>query len=160
MSRTAEEIKDKIKMDDILSRYSIERNRNGFICCPFHGEKTASCKIYPDGFYCFGCGVGGDVIAFVKKLFSVDFREAIKRMENDFGITISNTDDEEPLFVRRQKERRKRARILQEKYSSLCKEYRALNAISDGLTDEQVARVEYLEYALEETRKEMGRDGA
>ncbi len=32
----------------------------GSIRCPFHSERTPSCKIYPDNSYhCFGCGANG-----------------------------------------------------------------------------------------------------
>ena len=39
--------------------------------CPFHSEKTPSFHIFPENgsFYCFGCGVGGDVITFVAETF-------------------------------------------------------------------------------------------
>ena len=43
---TKEEIKQSVKMSEILSRYGLKPNRAGFICCPFHKEKSASCKIY------------------------------------------------------------------------------------------------------------------
>lgn len=29
------------------------------IKCPFHKEETPSCAVYPDGYYCFGCGAYG-----------------------------------------------------------------------------------------------------
>ena len=45
---TTEEIKQSVKMPEILSRYGLKQNRAGFICCPFHKEKSASCKIYDD----------------------------------------------------------------------------------------------------------------
>lgn len=39
------------------------------IKCPFHGEKTASCVLFPTGgFKCFGCGAGGNSVDFIMKL--------------------------------------------------------------------------------------------
>ena len=73
---TKEEIKQSVKMLDILSKYGIRPNRAGFISCPFHKEKSASCKIYDDSFYCFGCGIGGDVFDFVMQYESVPFSTA------------------------------------------------------------------------------------
>ena len=73
---TKEEIKQSVKMPEILSRYGLRPNRAGFISCPFHKEKTASCKIYDDSFYCFGCGIGGDVFEFVMQYESVPFSTA------------------------------------------------------------------------------------
>ena len=55
----SEEIKKTYSMRDILGRYGMQPNRAGFICCPFHKEKTASMKIYQDSYYCFGCGAHG-----------------------------------------------------------------------------------------------------
>lgn len=46
--------------------------------CPFHGDTRPSLVVYPAnrGYYCFGCGAGGDVIDFVSRLQGVGFREA------------------------------------------------------------------------------------
>lgn len=50
--------------------------------CPFHDEKTPSFQVNPEKglFYCFGCGIGGDVFTFVMKHEGVDFREAVDRV--------------------------------------------------------------------------------
>lgn len=72
----SEEIKATYSMRDILARYGIQPNRAGFICCPFHDEKTASMKIYSDSYYCFGCGAHGDVFDFVQAMDRLSFREA------------------------------------------------------------------------------------
>lgn len=59
-------------------------NAAGFICCPFHKEKTPSMKIYEGKrYFCFGgCGTGGDTIDFVMKLFNIDFIKAVKKILN------------------------------------------------------------------------------
>lgn len=51
-----------------------------WINCPFHKEKTPSCCLYPDGqgWYCYGCGQGGDAISFVQNLNNLGFIEAVK----------------------------------------------------------------------------------
>lgn len=71
-----ETIKQQNSMRDVLARYGMIPNRAGFICCPFHNENSASCKIYDDSFYCFGCGIGGDVFDFVMQYESVPFSTA------------------------------------------------------------------------------------
>ena len=51
--------------------------------CPFHEEDTASFAIYPatNTWYCFACGVGGDVVSFYMKLHSVDFKTALENLK-------------------------------------------------------------------------------
>jgi DNA primase len=41
-------------------------------CCPFHHDKNPSFTVYEDHFHCFGCGAHGDVLGFVRKLYSLD----------------------------------------------------------------------------------------
>lgn len=59
-----------------------ESGRRQNIRCPFHGEKTPSCVIFPDNtFHCFGCGAhGNNAIDFVMKL-GCNFVEAVKELE-------------------------------------------------------------------------------
>ena len=58
--------------------------------CPFHQERTPSFIVTPArGTYkCFGCGEGGDAIAFVEKLEQVDFVGAIESLAKRFGVEI------------------------------------------------------------------------
>ena len=81
-------IKQNIKMIDILSMYGYTADRKGFICCPFHNEKTPSMKIYEKDYHCFGCGENGDVITFVQKLFGLSFQDALRKIDGDFGLNI------------------------------------------------------------------------
>lgn len=87
---TKEEIKSLYSMRDILQKYGLQQpNRAGFICCPFHKEKTASMKIYKDSFYCFGCGFGGDIFDFVKKIDGISFKEAYAALGGDYENSFS-----------------------------------------------------------------------
>ena len=88
---TAAEIKSRLTMDDLFAAYGFEKNRGGFIRCPFHSEKTPSLSAYDHGtrWKCFGCGEQGDVIAFVEKLFGLNFGQAVLRLDADFGLGLS-----------------------------------------------------------------------
>ncbi len=63
--------------------------------CPFHSEKTPSFYVYPEtqSFYCFGCGAGGDVIGFIKKIDSIDYVEAVKLLAARAGMPEPAEDD-------------------------------------------------------------------
>lgn len=82
-------IKDKLTMSEVVERYGYSVDRKGFMCCPFHNEKTPSMKIYDRDFHCFGCQQHGDVITFVQRLFNLDFKEALNRIDMDFAMGLS-----------------------------------------------------------------------
>ncbi len=87
-----EELKYRSDISEIASSYMQlkRRGRNLVGLCPFHGEKTPSFNIYSENgsFYCFGCGVGGDVITFVMKIENLDYMEAVKFLAQRAGMTV------------------------------------------------------------------------
>jgi DNA primase len=96
-------------IQELISRNDIEsvassyvnfkrRGKNLVGLCPFHGEKTPSFNLYPEtsSFYCFGCGAGGDVITFIKRIENLDYVDAIKFLANRSGMQMpeeSKQDD-------------------------------------------------------------------
>jgi DNA primase len=107
MKYDADRIKELNPLSRELDRYGIEADRKGFARCPFHTEKTASFRVYPDGtFHCFGCHAYGDVITFVMKMESLDFQEACARLDRD----ITYSEQRKIERVRRQRESRQTAR--------------------------------------------------
>jgi DNA primase len=74
--------------------------------CPFHSEKTPSFTVNPElGLYhCFGCGVGGDAIRFVREVEHLDFVGAVERLAGRAGITLRYDD----AAVSRDRQRRDR----------------------------------------------------
>lgn len=93
----AGEIKRLVPMSQAAPFYGLEVRGDGFCRCPFHGEKTASMKVYDGerGWHCYGCHEGGSVIDFVMKLFGLSFVDAEKRLSDDFRLDLF-TDDQDP----------------------------------------------------------------
>jgi DNA primase len=93
----AEDLLNGINIVDVVGRYvaltKAGTNYKGL--CPFHGEKTPSFVVSPHKqiFKCFGCGVGGDAITFVKELERVEFMEAAKILSKDAGINMDDYRD-------------------------------------------------------------------
>ena len=58
--------------------------------CPFHQEKTPSFYVNDsEGFYkCFGCGVGGDAISFLREKEGLEFMEAVRRLADLAGMQV------------------------------------------------------------------------
>ena len=71
------ELKARNDIEDVVGSYVNvkRRGRNLVGLCPFHSEKTPSFTVYPDSqsFYCFGCGAGGDVVTFVRRMENLDY---------------------------------------------------------------------------------------
>ena len=51
--------------------------------CPFHKETEGSFTAYADTerWYCFGCGLGGDVFDFIRRLEGLTLPEALRRLD-------------------------------------------------------------------------------
>ena len=60
--------------------------------CPFHSEKTPSFYVNDsEGFYhCFGCGVSGDAIGFLRESDGMDFMEAVRYLADVAGMAVPN----------------------------------------------------------------------
>lgn len=74
-------------------------NREGYIKCPFHAEKTPSLsiKFFPDKnkekYKCFGCGESGDAIDFIIKYKNLDYIQAREYL----GLAVEKTEEENQI---------------------------------------------------------------
>ena len=86
------EIKYRNDIESVMAPYVAlkRRGKNLVGLCPFHNEKTPSFTVYPENgsFYCFGCGVGGDVFSFVRQIENLDYIDAVKLLAERSGITL------------------------------------------------------------------------
>ena len=58
--------------------------------CPFHDEVEGSFTVYGDSerWYCFGCGLGGDVLDFIQRVENLSLPDAIRRLDGGSGLDI------------------------------------------------------------------------
>ncbi len=75
--------------------------------CPFHQEKTPSFSVDPIEklYYCFGCGEGGDLLAFVQKVENLTFAEAVESLADRYGVTLRYEESGATDADRRRRER-------------------------------------------------------
>ena len=94
------EVRENNDIVEVISQYvHLKRSgRNYFGLCPFHNEKSPSFSVSPDKqiFHCFGCGVGGNVITFIRKIEGMGFKEAVENLAERANIvlpTLNNNED-------------------------------------------------------------------
>lgn len=89
-----EQLREACPMETIAGNYvNLIRRGRHYVCnCPFHSEKSPSCTIFPDtqSFYCFGCGAGGDVITWVRRMENLEFTDAVKQLAEKSGLQVPN----------------------------------------------------------------------
>lgn len=103
--RFIQELQERIDIEDVISSYVNLKRRGKTLVglCPFHNEKTPSFTVYPESrsFYCFGCGAGGDVISFVRRMDNLDYVEAVKSLAQAAGMSMPEDGYDDTMAKRR-----------------------------------------------------------
>ncbi len=90
-------IKERIDIVSVISRYvSLTKSGSGYKGrCPFHKDDTPSFVVSREKglWHCFGCGEGGDVIAFLMKIESISFVEAARQLATEAGVEFRPRED-------------------------------------------------------------------
>ena len=94
------EVREKAKIDEIVSDYVTLRPAGGGSLkglCPFHDEKSPSFNVNPQRqfWHCFGCGEGGDVIAFLMKIDGLAFTEVVERLADKYGVNLRREEGDD-----------------------------------------------------------------
>ena len=102
-----QDLKSRCDITDIVSSYVNlkRRGKNMVGLCPFHNEKSPSFNVYPENnsFYCFGCGAGGDVITFIRKIENLDYIEAVKMLADRVGLQMPEQGVDDSMSRLRQR---------------------------------------------------------
>ena len=103
--RFIQQLNDKIDIEQVVSAHvSLKRRGKTLVgLCPFHNEKTPSFTVYPESnsFYCYGCGAGGDIISFVRRMDNLDYIEAVKAVAQMAGVPMPEDGYDDTLSKKR-----------------------------------------------------------
>lgn len=109
----AETVRERVDMRKAVEFYGVVFNPAGFALCPFHNEKTASFKIHKNRGHCFGCGWHNDIIEFVRAMFGIGFKDALNKINADFGLNLPI--GHKPSLREQQAVRKRKSEMLAEK---------------------------------------------
>ena len=102
-----EDLRQRVPLSDVVGRRVklIRKGRRHSGLCPFHAEKTPSFSVVDDdGFYhCFGCGVHGDAISFLREMDGLEFIEAVERLAEMAGLAVPSTGPQDLATSRQRK---------------------------------------------------------
>ncbi len=91
-----EEVRSRNDIVDVVSEYVKlqKKGSNHFGLCPFHNEKSPSFSVSSSKqmYYCFGCGVGGNVLTFVMEYENISFPEALKQLAERAGVKLPEVE--------------------------------------------------------------------
>lgn len=91
-----QQLKQYSDIEQVVSSYVPLKKKGRYLTglCPFHSEKTPSFFVYPQtqSFYCFGCGAGGDVITFIRRIENLEYMEAVRLLAERCGLQIPEED--------------------------------------------------------------------
>ena len=107
---SVEQVKQTVDIVEVISAHTDLRRQGARMVglCPFHEERTPSFSVDPQDklYYCFGCGVGGDVIKFVEEKDGLGFVEAVEVLADRYGVELERDQEDPRAEARRARQRR------------------------------------------------------
>ena len=118
------EVKEHLTARQAAEYYGLKVKRNGTACCPFHDDKHPSMKI-DKNYHCFACGVGGDAVDYVSRMFGLSQYDAALKLIGDFTLPVdakgsAGLSVQEKERIRREKTERERITRIQERFEKWC----------------------------------------
>jgi DNA primase len=150
-------LKQEADFLEVLAHYdakTVGRGVSRAILCPFHNDKTPSCKVNLGRkiFHCFGCGAHGNVLDFVRMkegLPEDDLRAAARVLAEICGLPLRSPADGPGKRARRPEKAGRGSKTMKEPSDTTTPVYEAPTASEEGstapaenvpLTDDFIAR--------------------
>ncbi len=118
------EVKEHLTARQVAEHYGLKVKRNGTACCPFHDDKHPSMKI-DKNYHCFACGVGGDAVDYVSRMFGLSQYDAALKLIEDFTLPVEVRGNTELNIqgkerINREKAERERIAHIKERFEKWC----------------------------------------
>ena len=131
------EVKEYVTARQAAESYGLQVRRNGLACCPFHDDKHPSMKI-DRNYYCFACGVGGDAIDYVSRMFGLSQYDAALKLIRDFHLLVTvgrrlALSEQEKDLIQREKAERERIVHIKERFKKWCN--KSIDLLKDCLLE-------------------------
>ena len=104
------EVKEYLTARQVAEYYGLQVKRNNLACCPFHDDKHPSMKI-DKNYYCFACGVGGDVVDYVSRMFRLSQYDAALKLIDDLTLPVDAKGNAELSVQEKERIRRKKQSV-------------------------------------------------
>ncbi len=92
MNDIYDKVLGRVDIVDVIGKYvPLKKNGSNYkACCPFHQENTPSFVVSQTKqiFKCFGCGVAGNAVSFVKEYEKISYYEAALKLAKQYGIQV------------------------------------------------------------------------
>lgn len=93
MREDVDAVRERVRIEEVVGAHVALRPAGvGSLkgLCPFHDERSPSFHVRPQvgRYHCFGCGEGGDVIAFVQKVDGLGFTDAVEYLASRAGMQL------------------------------------------------------------------------
>ena len=120
-NESIEHLKESINIVDVISRnVSLKKAGANFKgLCPFHNEKTPSFVVSESKQYftCFGCGARGDVIEYEKRIYNLEFGEAVEKLADEYGVKLEKKGYDDTRRARLYEANKMAARFFYKKFT-------------------------------------------
>ncbi len=83
-----QEVREQISAESAARFYGLDFDRRNWCRCPFHNDHHASMSFHSGRFRCWSCGVSGDSINLVSRLFSLKPLAAAEKLNSDFVLGL------------------------------------------------------------------------
>ncbi len=118
------EVKEHLTARQAAEYYGLKVKRNGTACCPFHDDRHPSMKI-DKNYHCFACGVGGDAVDYVSRMFGLSQYDAALKLIEDFTLPVEVRGNTELNIqgkerINREKAERERIAHIKERFEKWC----------------------------------------
>ena len=120
------QVKEHLTARQAAEYYGLKVRRNGTACCPFHDDKHPSMKI-DKNYHCFACGVGGDAVDYVSRMFGLSQYDAALKLIEDFSLPVDAEGNAELSMrekerIRSEKAERERVTRIRERFEKWCRQ--------------------------------------
>lgn len=95
-----EKIKARVKLSDLFDVLGV-RVKGRHASCPLHEDRTPSLSFKDNEglWYCFVCGVGGDVVNLVMESQGLSFKESLAWLNDKFSLGLTSKKPKRNFYL-------------------------------------------------------------